>query len=98
MRLNKLPFLKLFQRRSADLVCSNSLSATFIGSRYSESVIAGLCLRKGIYCGILQVLIVSTDSAGIGTHHFDRERLHRNLWRSFHLSGVLLRSQIRMYK
>lgn len=75
MRLNKLPFLKLFQRRSADLVCSNSLSATFIGSRYSESVIAGLCLRKGIYCGILQVLIVSTDSTGIWTQNFSGERL-----------------------
>lgn len=53
MRLDELPFLQLFQRRSADLVCSNSLSATFIGSRYSESVIAGLCLRKGIYGCIL---------------------------------------------
>lgn len=32
MRLDELPFLQLFQRRFADLVCSNSLSATFIGS------------------------------------------------------------------
>lgn len=53
MWLNKLPFLQLFQRWHTDLVCSNSLSATFIGSRYSEPVIAGLCLRKGIYCCIL---------------------------------------------
>lgn len=45
MGLNELPFLQLFQRWPADLVCSNSLSAPFIGSRYSEPVIAGLCLR-----------------------------------------------------
>lgn len=53
MRLNKLPFLQLFQCRSAYLVCSNRLSAFLIGSRYSEPVITGLCLRKGIYCCIL---------------------------------------------
>ena len=53
MRLNKLPFLQLFQCRSTYLVCSNSLSAFPIGSGYSEPVIAGLCLRKGIYGCIL---------------------------------------------
>ena len=53
MRLNKLPFLQLFQCWHTYLVCSNSLSAFLIGSRYSESVITGLCLRKGIYCCIL---------------------------------------------
>lgn len=53
MRLNKLPFLQLFQCWPTYLVCSNSLSAPFIGSRYSEPVIAGLCLCKGIYCCIL---------------------------------------------
>lgn len=31
-------------------------------------------------------------------HHFDRERLHRNWWRSFHFGVVLLRSQIRVHK
>lgn len=53
MRLNKLPFLQLFKCWPTYLVCSNSLSAPFIGSRYSEPVIAGLCLCKGIYCCIL---------------------------------------------
>lgn len=53
MRLNKLPFLQLFKCWHTDLVCSDSLSALFIGSRYSEPVITGLCLRKGIYCCIL---------------------------------------------
>ncbi len=53
MRLNKLPFLQLFQCWHTYLVCSNRLSAFLIGSRYSEPVITGLCLRKGIYCCIL---------------------------------------------
>lgn len=53
MRLNKLPFLQLFQCWPTYLVCSNRLSAFLIRSRYSESVITGLCLRKGIYGCIL---------------------------------------------
>lgn len=53
MRLNKLPFLKLFQRQSTYLVCSNSLSAFPIRSGYGEPVITGLCLRKSIYVCIL---------------------------------------------
>ena len=53
MRLNKLPFLQLFQCWHTYLVCSNSLSAFLIGSRYSEPVITGLCLRKGIYGCVL---------------------------------------------